>query len=58
MDRPIAALMADLRALALEDTLVVWGGEFGRTPCSGPGGLFLGRDYQPDAFSIWLPAAA
>ena len=56
-DRPIAALMRDLKQSGLlEDTLVVWGGEFGRTPMleARGGSTFLGRDHQPDCFSIWM----
>lgn len=59
-DRPIAALMADLRNSGLlEDTLVVWGGEFGRTPMleARGGSKFLGRDHQPNCFSMWLAGA-
>ncbi len=57
VDQPIAALMADLKRTGLlEDTLVIWGGEFGRTPMleARGGSKFLGRDHQPDAFSIWM----
>ena len=49
--------MADLKRTGLlEDTLVIWGGEFGRTPMleARGGSKFLGRDHQPDAFSIWM----
>ncbi len=56
-DRPIAALMRDLKESGLlEDTLVVWGGEFGRTPMleARGGSTFLGRDHHPDCFSIWM----
>jgi len=59
-DRPIAALMKDLRESGLlEDTLVVWGGEFGRTPMleARGGSTFLGRDHQPDCFTIWMAGA-
>jgi arylsulfatase A-like enzyme len=40
----------------LEDTLVVWGGEFGRTPMNEArdGSTFLGRDHHPGCFSIWM----
>ena len=61
-DRPIAALLNDLgdRGL-LEDTLVIWGGEFGRTPMrENRGGevmKFLGRDHHPGAFTIWMAGA-
>jgi len=51
-DRPIAALLADLRQRGLlEETLVVWGGEFGRTPMSEKGD---GRDHNPYGFTMWL----
>ena len=52
VDRPIAALLADLadRGL-LDETLVVWAGEFGRTPFSQGGS---GRDHDPYGFSVWL----
>ena len=58
MDRPVAALIRDLRARGLlDDTLVVWGGEFGRTPFREgrtAKGDVLGRDHFPDAFTIFL----
>ncbi len=59
VDRPIAALLADLKDRGLlEDTLVVWGGEFGRTPMrENRGGAemkFVGRDHHPGAFTIWM----
>jgi len=52
VDQPIAALLADLdqRGL-LDDTLVVWAGEFGRTPFSQGSN---GRDHNPLGFSIWM----
>ncbi|MGE0606026.1 MAG: DUF1501 domain-containing protein [Pirellulales bacterium] len=51
-DRPIAALLADLKARGLLDsTLVIWGGEFGRTPMSEKGD---GRDHNPYGFTMWL----
>jgi hypothetical protein len=57
MDQPAAALLKDLdqRGL-LEDTLVVWGGEFGRTPLNEErnGSKLLGRDHHPHAFTIWM----
>ncbi len=57
-DKPVAALVEDLRQRGLlEDTLVVWGGEFGRTPFREgrtSDGRILGRDHFPDAFSIWM----
>jgi hypothetical protein len=52
VDRPIAALLADLKARGLfEQTLVVFGTEFGRTPASQGSD---GRDHHPHAFSMWL----
>jgi len=52
VDRPIAGLLTDLdRRGMLEDTLVVWGGEFGRTPTSEGGS---GRDHNHYGFSMWL----
>ena len=59
VDRPIAALLTDLKQRGLlDETLVVWGGEFGRTPMQenrGGGQMqFIGRDHNPGAFTIWL----
>jgi hypothetical protein len=52
MDKPVAALLADLRRRGLLDsTLVVWGGEFGRTPMSEKGN---GRDHNPTGFTMWM----
>jgi uncharacterized protein (DUF1501 family) len=52
IDRPIAALLADLKQRGmLDDTLVVWGGEFGRTPVSENGN---GRDHNPHGFLMWM----
>lgn len=52
VDQPIAALLADLRRRGLlEETLVVWAGEFGRTPFAQGSN---GRDHNPFAFSIWM----
>ena len=52
VDQPIAALIADLRARGmLDSTLVVWAGEFGRTPFSQGAD---GRDHNPYGFSVWL----
>ena len=52
IDRPVAALLSDLKARGLlEDTVVLFGGEFGRTPMSRGGN---GRDHQSDGFTIWL----
>jgi hypothetical protein len=56
-DQAAAALVKDLKQRGLLDTtLVVWGGEFGRTPMNEErnGSKFLGRDHHPRAFSIWL----
>lgn len=51
-DKPAAALLADLKARGmLQDTLVIWGGEFGRTSDSQGS---LGRDHNPHAFTIWM----
>ena len=53
VDRPIAALLADLKERGLlKDTLVVWGGEFGRTP-TAQGGKD-GRDHNAAGYSMWL----
>jgi hypothetical protein len=52
-DRPAAALVKDLKQRGLlDDTLVIWGGEFGRTPMVQGGDD--GRDHHPNAFSMWL----
>ncbi|MEO8663215.1 MAG: DUF1501 domain-containing protein, partial [Bryobacteraceae bacterium] len=52
VDRPIAGLLADLKARGLlQDTLVVWGGEFGRTPTAEGSD---GRDHNPEAFTYFL----
>tara|TARA_R110002049_G_scaffold4601_5_gene32423 strand:+ start:604164 stop:605558 length:1395 start_codon:yes stop_codon:yes gene_type:complete len=55
-DQPLAALLADLQRLGmLEDTLVVWGGEFGRTPGYDKRGRGEpGRDHHSDCFSMWM----
>ena len=58
MDKPIAALIEDLRDRGLlDETLIVWGGEFGRTPFqegrTAASGV-LGRDHFPDAFTMWM----
>jgi hypothetical protein len=53
VDRPIAGLLADLKQRGLlEDTLVWWGGEFGRTPYAEKNGT--GRDHNPGGFTTWL----
>jgi hypothetical protein len=58
MDRPVAALIADLKQRGLlDDTLIVCGGEFGRTPFREgrtANSEVLGRDHYPDCYSMWL----
>lgn len=57
IDRPIAALLADLKSRGLlDETLVVWGGEFGRTSMNEArgGSTFLGRDHHPHCFTLWM----
>ncbi len=59
VDRPMAALLIDLEQRGLlDETLVVWGGEFGRTPMrENRGGAemrLIGRDHHPAAFTIWM----
>jgi uncharacterized protein (DUF1501 family) len=60
VDRPIAALLADLKMRGLLDqTLVIWGSEFGRTPMAqGSNGqgqtTKLGRDHHREAYSVWM----
>jgi hypothetical protein len=52
VDRPIAALLKDLKARGLlQDTLVLWGGEFGRTPTAEGTD---GRDHNPEGFTMWM----
>lgn len=52
VDQPIAALLTDLKQRGLlEDTLVLWGGEFGRTPVAQGGD---GRDHNPQGYTMWL----
>ncbi|MBM3871878.1 MAG: DUF1501 domain-containing protein, partial [Verrucomicrobia bacterium] len=51
-DQPIAGLLKDLKSRGLLDsTLVIWGGEFGRTPMSEKGN---GRDHNPTGFTMWM----
>jgi hypothetical protein len=60
VDRGTAALLRDLKQRGLlESTLVVWGGEFGRTPMNERrnNSRYLGRDHHPRAFSMWLAGA-
>jgi hypothetical protein len=53
VDRPVAGLLTDLKRRGLlEDTIVWWGGEFGRTPYAEKNGT--GRDHNPDGFTVWL----
>jgi uncharacterized protein (DUF1501 family) len=58
IDQPIAALLTDLKQRGmLDETLVVWGGEFGRTPTvelSGQGKSLLVRDHNHYGFSVWM----
>ncbi|MFK8111584.1 MAG: DUF1501 domain-containing protein [Rubripirellula sp.] len=54
-DKPVAGLLQDLKQRGLlEDTLVIWGGEFGRMPMSEQG---KGRDHNPWGYSVWLAGA-
>lgn len=60
IDQPVAALLRDLRQRGmLDDTLVIFNTEFGRTPFSesGDGKVGAGRDHNPDVFSVWLAGA-
>jgi hypothetical protein len=53
VDKPIAALLADLKQRGLlDDTIVWWGGEFGRTPYAQQNGT--GRDHNPGGFTVWV----
>ncbi|MBC8354594.1 MAG: DUF1501 domain-containing protein [Planctomycetes bacterium] len=55
VDRPIAGLLKDLKQRGLlEDTLVMWGGEFGRTPVAQGKD---GRDHNPEGFTMWMAGA-
>ncbi|MBG88691.1 MAG: sulfatase [Verrucomicrobiales bacterium] len=58
IDQPISALLTDLKQRGmLDDTLVIWGGEFGRTPTvelTGAGKSMLGRDHNHYGFSVWM----
>jgi hypothetical protein len=59
IDRACYALLTDLKRRGLlEDTLVIWGGEFGRTPMrenrNGVEMAFIGRDHNPGAFTLWM----
>ncbi|MGC6427918.1 MAG: DUF1501 domain-containing protein [Akkermansiaceae bacterium] len=62
IDKPISALLTDLKQRGmLDDTLVVWSGEFGRTPMqenrNGSKMAFKGRDHNPNAFTLWMAGA-
>jgi hypothetical protein len=55
VDRPIAALLTDLKRTGLlKQTLVIWGGEFGRTPTAENQAVSPGRDHSPSGYSMWL----
>jgi len=58
IDQPIAALISDLKQRGmLDETLILWGGEFGRTPTvelGGDGNSLLGRDHNHYGFSVWM----
>jgi len=57
VDKPIAGLLTDLKRMGLlENTLVIWGGEFGRSPDNGVrmGGAAYGRDHNPKAMTVWF----
>lgn len=57
IDKPVAGLIKDLKRRGmLDETLIVWCGEFGRTPDNGirEGGIAFGRDHNPDAMAVWL----
>ena len=56
-DKSVTALLQDLKQRGLlDETLVVWGGEFGRTSMNEErnGSKFLGRDHHPDCFTVWM----
>jgi uncharacterized protein (DUF1501 family) len=58
LDQPCAALLMDLKQRGmLEDTLVFWSTEFGRTPFTEVKGKGLGRDHHPHAFTCWMAGA-
>lgn len=62
IDKPVAALLLDLKQRGLlDETLVVWGGEFGRTPMmenrNAAQNPFKGRDHHTEAFTIWMAGA-
>jgi hypothetical protein len=58
VDKPIAGLLTDLaRRGLLASTLLIWGGEFGRTPTAEGGGDKPGRDHNPAGYCLWLAGA-
>lgn len=62
VDRPITALIRDLKQRGLfDETLIIWGGEFGRTPMqenrNGRYSGFTGRDHHSDAYTMWMAGA-
>ena len=60
VDKPITALLTDLKSRGLlDETLVIWGGEFGRTSMNEArdGSTYLGRDLHPHCFTIWMAGA-
>jgi len=62
IDQPISALLTDLKQRGLlDDTLVIWGSEFGRTPMQENRGgrtmKFVGRDHNPNTFTVWMCGA-
>jgi len=62
IDKPVTALLLDLKQRGLlDETLVVWGGEFGRTPMmenrNGAQNPYKGRDHHTEAFTIWMAGA-
>ncbi len=55
VDRATAALIKDLKQRdLLDETLVIWGGEFGRTPVVEGAGRLWGRDHHPHGFTMWM----
>ncbi len=55
VDKPIAGLLTDLKERGLlDDTLVLWGGEFGRTPVAQGKKGHYGRDHNPEGFTMWM----
>ena len=58
MDKPVTALIRDLKQRGLlDETLIIWGGEFGRTPFREgrtSASQVLGRDHYPDCYTMWL----